>query len=110
MSLGIHIGLMAKAFILILHSEFGGEVNIAHDNVQSCPLIIFQYQPISLQYSSLSVEQPIRLQLSVIYASLGISNTIKDSNVNMPLWYLGYIMHNRLRRLRNVTCKYSFEI
>ena len=35
-ALGIHIGLMAKAFILILHSEFGGEVIIEHDNVQSC--------------------------------------------------------------------------
>ena len=33
---------------------------IGHVNVQSCLLIIFQHQPISLKYSWLSVEQPIR--------------------------------------------------
>ena len=32
--------------------------NYPKPNVQSCLLIIFQYQPISLQYSWLSVEQP----------------------------------------------------
>ena len=33
----------------------------------------------------LSVEQPIRFQLSIAYASLGISSTIEDnSRVNMP--------------------------
>ena len=58
---------------------------IRHVSVQSCLLIIFQYQPISLQYPWLSVEQPIRFQLSLVYASLGISNTIEDNcNVNMP--------------------------
>ena len=34
---------------------------IKHINVQSCLLIHFQYKPISLQYSWLSVEQPIRI-------------------------------------------------
>ena len=59
---------------------------IGHVNVQSCLLIIFQYQPISLQYSWLSVEQPIRV-VYVVYASLGISDTMVDnSNVNMPYW------------------------
>ena len=33
---------------------------------QSCLLIMFQYQPISLQYSQLSVEQPITFRLSVV--------------------------------------------
>ena len=33
---------------------------IKHKNVQSCLLLNFQYKPISLQYSWLSVEQPIR--------------------------------------------------
>ena len=51
-----------------------------HINVQSCHLIIFQYQPISLQYSWLIVEQPIRFQLGVVYAQLGISNTIEDNS------------------------------
>ena len=32
---------------------------IGHANVQSCVLIYFQYKPISLQYSWMSVEQPI---------------------------------------------------
>ena len=34
---------------------------IEHVNVQSCLLIIFQYQPISLRFSWLSVDQPIRI-------------------------------------------------
>ena len=56
-----------------------------HVNVQSCLLILFQYQPISLLYSWLSVEQPFRCRLSVLYASLWISNTIEDnSNNNTP--------------------------
>ena len=39
------------------------------------------------RYSCLSVEQPIRFWLSVVYASLGISNTRTDNfNVNMPYW------------------------
>ena len=37
---------------------------IGHVNVQNCLLIIFQYQPITLQYSWLSVEQPIGFWLS----------------------------------------------
>ena len=65
-----------------------------HVNVQSCLLIIFWYQLVSLQYSWLSVEQPIRFWLGVEYASLGISNTIEDnSNVNMP--YCGFIHFSR---------------
>ena len=34
---------------------------IGHAYVHSCPLINFQYKPISLQYSCLSVERPIRV-------------------------------------------------
>ena len=37
------------------------KIIIRHVNVQSCLLIIFQDQPISLQYSWLGVEQPIRI-------------------------------------------------
>ena len=70
---------------------------IWHVNVQS--FIIFQYQPIGLQYSVLSVEHPIRFRLRVVYASLGISNTIGDnSNVNMP--YCNVISHNNLNDLQ----------
>ena len=37
------------------------------------------------RYSCLCVEQPIRFRMSVVYASLGNSNTRTDnSNVNMP--------------------------
>ena len=58
---------------------------ISYVNLQSCLLIIFQYQPICMQYSWLSVEQPVRFRLSIVYASLGISNTKEDArNVNMP--------------------------
>ena len=40
-----------------------------------------------MQYSWLSVEQPIRLRPSVVYASLGISDTIEDNSyVNMPYY------------------------
>ena len=40
-------------------------------------------------FSGLSVEQPIRFQLSVVYASLRISNTIEDnSNFNTPYYIL----------------------
>ena len=53
-------------------------VLVEHVNVQSCLLILYQYQPMSLQYSWLSVEQPIRFRLSVVYATLGISNTMED--------------------------------
>ena len=54
-------------------------------NAQSCLLINFQYQPISLQFSWLSVEQPIKFRLSVEYASLGIFYTIEDNSTdNMP--------------------------
>ena len=35
--------------------------SIGHVNVQSCLLINFLYKPISLQFSWLSVEQPIRI-------------------------------------------------
>ena len=60
---------------------------IGHVNVQNCLLIIFKYQPSSLQISCLSVEQPIRFSLGVVCASLGISITIEDnSNVFMPLY------------------------
>ena len=51
-------------------------------------------QPISLQYSWRSVEQPIRFQLSVVYTSLGIgiSNTIEDnSSVNMPYLVIDWL-------------------
>ena len=55
---------------------------IGYVYVQSCLLIVFQYRAISSNYQ---LEQPIRFRLSVVYASLGISNTIKDnSNDNMP--------------------------
>ena len=37
---------------------------IGHVNVRNCLLFIFQYQPITLQYSWLSVEQPIGFWLS----------------------------------------------
>ena len=57
---------------------------IGHVNVQSC-LLIFLYQPINLQYSLLIVVQPIRIRLSVVYASWGISNTVEDnSDINIP--------------------------
>ena len=54
---------------LVFHCEatelmsYGGSKSpwIGHVNVQSCLLINFQYKPISLQYSWLSVEQPIRI-------------------------------------------------
>ena len=53
--------------------------------VQSCLHIVFLYQQISLQYSWLSVEQPIRFWLSVVYVSLGIPYTIEDNpDVNIP--------------------------
>ena len=60
-------------------------IPIGHVNVQSCPLIVFQYQLISLLCSWLSVEQPIRFWPSVAYLSLGCSNTVVDNlNVTMP--------------------------
>ena len=66
----------------------GGLKLIGHVKAQRVLLIIFQFQPISLQYSRLSVEQPIRFRLSVVFASLGISKTIEDnSNVNMPYYH-----------------------
>ena len=53
---------------------------------QSYLLTIFQYQPIDMQYLGLNVEQPIKLWLSVVLASLGISNTLDDnSNINTPI-------------------------
>ena len=51
---------------------------------QNCLLIIFRYQPISLQDFWLPIEQPIRFRLSIVYTSLGLSNTEEgNSNVNM---------------------------
>ena len=47
---------------------------MGHVNAHSCLLINFQYIPISLPYSSLSVEQPIKLTECYIIVSLGISN------------------------------------
>ena len=46
--------------------------------------MIFQYPPISLQYSWLCIEQRSRIQNSAAYyASVGISNTAEDnSNVD----------------------------
>ena len=39
-----------------------------------------------MQYLGLNVEQPIKLWLSVVLASLGISNTLDDnSNINTPI-------------------------
>ena len=54
---------------------------------QSCLLIIiFQYQLTCMQYSYLSVVQPIIFQLRVVYASLGISNTVEDnSKIECPI-------------------------
>ena len=50
--------------------------------------LFFQYEPISLQYSWLSAEQPIRFGLGVVYVSLGIPNIIEDnSDVNMTYYY-----------------------
>ena len=43
------------------HSDICGDMLIGHSNVQSCLLIDFKCKPISLQYSWLSVEQPIRV-------------------------------------------------
>ena len=75
---------MSRVFTKV---KISGKILIGHVNVQSCHLIIFQYQPIRLQFSWLSVEQPTRFRLSVVYASLGIFNLIEDiSNVNMPYW------------------------
>ena len=52
---------------------------------RACLLNIFQYQPITLRYTWLSVEQPIGFPLIDVYASSGISNKWEDnSNVNMP--------------------------
>ena len=63
--------------------------NIGLVNVQSCVFIIFQYQPISLQHSLLTVEKPIIFWLSVVQASNGIFNKWEDnSNVNMSHWTL----------------------
>ena len=68
---------------------------IGYVNVQIRLLIIFQYQPISLQYSLQSVEQPITFRLSVVYTSSGISNIIEDnSNINMP--YIGLAVPKRI--------------
>ena len=73
---------------------------IGHVDVQSCLLIIFQYQPITLQYSWLSVEQPIRFSLT---ASLRISNTIEASTeliefCNERVWFYGVVPPVILRR------------
>ena len=45
------------AMAVNLLPEVGG---IGHVHVLSCLLIIYQYQPISMQFSRLSVENPIR--------------------------------------------------
>ena len=42
-------------------------ISIGHVNIQSCLLIIFKYQPISLQYSWLSVESQLYYFDSVMY-------------------------------------------
>ena len=62
---------------------------MGHVNVQSCLLIIFQYQPISLQHYSLSVEKPIGFWLTdFLDASMGIPDTDEDnSNVKMTTCY-----------------------
>ena len=70
--------------------------SIGHVNNQSYFLII-----ISLSTNQLAVlltecwtvdslvEQPLRFRLSVVYASLGITNITEDnSNVNMSYWYV----------------------
>ena len=86
--------------------KFYTPLAIGHVNVQSCLLIIFQYQPISLQYSWQSVEQPIRFQLSVVYLLLESSNTKEDnSNVNTPwkvklLWTERTASYNLFFRIR----------
>ena len=54
---------------------------IGHVHVQSCLLIIFRYQPISLQCSWLTIG------FRMSEALLGIYNTIEDnSNAIMPYW------------------------
>ena len=49
---------------------------IWHVYVQSCFPIIFQYQPISLQYAWLSAEQPIRVWLSFMLLQHPLEFTI----------------------------------
>ena len=81
--------------ILIIQTFIGTGYNseiimieaVGPGNVQSCLLIFFQYQPISLQYSLRSVEQSIRFRTSVVYASLGISNTIEDNSLLFIFYY-----------------------
>ena len=59
---------------------------MGHVNVQSCLLIVFEYQPISFyQYSWLSVERAFRFWSSVVQELLGVSNTEEgNSNVAYP--------------------------
>ena len=51
-----HQGNQPRHYLICCFSSLGH----ATSNVQSCLPIIFQHQPISLKYSWLSVEQPIR--------------------------------------------------
>ena len=63
---------LVRACMLIIATHWWSLL-IGHVNVRSCLLIIAiicQYQQISLQYSWLSVEHPIRFWLSVAWASL----------------------------------------
>ena len=68
---------MARCYKKVGHL---GSMAIGHVFVHSCLFVIFQDQPISFQYSGLSVKQPIRFRLRVVYASLGISNTEEDNS------------------------------
>ena len=84
---------------------------IGHVNVQSCLLIIFKHRPISLQSSWLSAEQPIRFRLSVVYAALGISNTIEaNSNVNMPYYRDNSVFWLFLVTIESYRCKWTITV
>ena len=97
------VSSLCEYFWNTFHGLF--DLGIAQVNVQSFLLTNFQYQPISLQFSWLSVEQPIRFRLSVVYTctSLRISNTIEDnSNVDMPSWYFRFWQWLFLRNVKNI--------
>ena len=80
---GLHNGLdsLTPHFCFLSYVSLSFTLQIGHV-IQSCLLIIFQHQPISLQYSWLSFEQPIRFRLSVEHTSLGFSNAIKIRQQN----------------------------
>ena len=77
----IFIGLYKRTKSCDFHFQFASpHIHIKWKiNIQGCLLTIYQYQPISLQYSWLNDEQPI----SFVLASLGISNTAHKEIIPM---------------------------